>query len=219
MDVEITKYLGDLVLATGAVGVAAMGIAEGAKFLFLPAVGFSKLREEIEWAEGALKVSYGDKYIEMIKSLFRNDRRKGELPRILRQGVRIGLDKNTAASMASVVGRVASDDLVAVAIKVNAGEDLTAEQKNILGRFEVAADARIDGAFALAERAYKNGILARAFIAAFVLSFGAAYCMDAKGNEYLMAFIVAITAVPIAPIAKDVAKGFEAAAKAIGKRK
>lgn len=215
----ITQHLGDLVLATGAVGVAAMGVAEGAKTLWLPPVGFSKLLKEIDWARSALKISYGDDYLEMIESLFRNNRRKGDLPRILRQGVRIGMNNETAVSMAKVVGGVAGDSFVKVANKVNEGQKLEPDEQNILGRFEVAADARIDGAFALAERAYINGIHLRAFIASFILSFGAAYGLGADSGGYLIASIVGITAVPIAPIAKDMAKGLQSAAKVVGGRK
>ena len=219
MEIDIATSLSNMVLATGAVGVAAMGITEGFKSVKVTPMGFNKLEEEINWATDALKISYGDDYRKMIMSLYRNGRRKGDLPRVLRQGVRIGMDENTAKTMANVVGGVSPERLSEVAAKLKSGEELNPIQRNILGRFEVAADARIDAAFSLAERAYANIIRYRASQVALALSISAAIALDRSASGFLTAIIVGLTAVPIAPIAKDVAKGFQSATKAIGARK
>lgn len=219
MAIEITTDLGNLVLATGAVGTAAMGISEGLKTVKITPRGFAKLEREIDWARQALVIAYGDNYREMMMSLYRDGRRKGELPRVLRQGVRIGMNGDTAKNMAQVVGGIDAATLAAVAKKVTEGEELGDTERNVLGRFEVAADARIDAGFALAERAYTNSIRFGAFVIAMVLSGAAAVALNPTASGFFTALIVGITAVPIAPIAKDVAKGFQSAATAIGGKK
>jgi len=218
MSVELAAF-SDMVAATGALGVAAMGIAEGLKSVKFDPKGFRKLEDEVVWAKNALKASYGDNYRQTMVSLYRNGRRKGELPRVLRQAVRIGMNEATARTMAEVVGGVDADELAAVATKVAHGDELNDKERNILGRFEVGADARIDAALALAERAYVNAMRFWASVIAIALSFAAAWIIKPDTNGYVTALFVGILAVPIAPIAKDLTKGLQSAAKAIGGRK
>ena len=215
--------LGELVLAAGAVGTAAMGITEGFKSIRLKPLGYQCIESELAWAKDALQKAYGNNNQSLMISLYRNGRRQGELPRILRQGVRIGLDENNATKMAVIVGGDVAGLLTSAAQKAAAGDNLEENEKNILGRFEIAADARIDAALSLAEQAYGNGIRFRAFIIALSLSLITALTYIAMGEEnyeiLLKAFIVGLVAVPLAPIAKDVANAFQSAAKAIGVKK
>lgn len=226
MDID---SLPEIILAIGAVGASAMGITEGFKSIWLPPIGFWKLKQEMAWAKDALTIAYGENYQDMLATLFRSGHSSGELPRILRQGVRVGLNEETGKKMAQTVGVSDPCELGDVAKQLAAGEDISKKptERNILGRFEMAVDARIDAALAMAERAYKNGIRLRASLIALVLSVVAAYLMYAPDNDesfiqsdiFVLALIVGFTAVPMAPIAKDVAKGFQAAARALGARK
>lgn len=211
----------DLILAAGGVGTAAMGIVETMKASWLPAIGFNKLDTDLKWADDAYQKAYGSSYSQMLESLFRNGRGTGDLPRVLRQGVRIGLRPENAEAMAGALS-VQPGNLKSVVEKVASGTKLSDEEKNVLGRFEVSADARIDAALSLAETAYVNGVRGRAFVVAFLLSFAAALTLHLAGETkdvFLGAAIVALVSVPLAPIAKDVAKGFQAAASAIGGKK
>jgi hypothetical protein len=214
--------LGQFVLAAGAVGTAAMGIVEGCKSAHFRPIGFSRFLKSIQWAEPALIRAYGPGQQDLVESLYRLNRSKGDLPRILRQGVRIGLNETNAAEMEGVLLGAGRDDLPAIAKKASRGEELDKQERNLLGRFEVAADARIDAALSLAERAYKNGVRARAFVVALALSCGASFSLGATSTAFsafdrlVLALIVGLVAVPVAPIAKDVASGFKNAAKAIG---
>ena len=142
----------NFVIATGAVGTAAMGIVECFKSTRIKPIGFSQLEESISWADAALIKAYGSDYKKQLESLYRLNRSGGDLPRIIRQGVRIGLDEQNAVTMEeNLLGRNLYL-LPAVAKKAAEGEELEPKEKNILGRFEVAADARIDAALSLAER-------------------------------------------------------------------
>lgn len=224
---EIQNMIGEIVLATGAVGTAAMGITEGFKSIWLPPIGFWKLKEELSWAKEALIIAYGNNYEDTLSSMFRSARGSGELPKVLRQGIRIGLNEKTAKEMAKTIGVTDPNTLGSVAKEVTEGTDISkdATKRNLLGRFEMAADARVDAALAMADRAYKNGLRMRSFAVALTLSVVAAfflYVPDKPGAVFFtsqifgLSLIIGLTAVPIAPIAKDVAKGFQAAAKALG---
>jgi len=226
MDIPLTE----IVLATGAVGTAAMGIVEGFKTTLWKPIGFAKLKQELTWAEEALEAAYGENYGTILSSLFRSSRGSGQLPRILRQGVRIGLNADNAENMARSIGTGDPKDLKTVATELAEGEDISKDttKRNILGRFEMTVDARIDAALAIADRAYKNGLRMRAFGVSIVLSMTAGYLMyeptksDAgflSSQTFILALIVGLTAVPMAPIAKDVAKGLQSASKALGARK
>ncbi|GJQ57583.1 MAG: hypothetical protein D8M57_19750 [Candidatus Scalindua sp. AMX11] len=208
--------LAQFTLAAGAVGTAAMGIAEGFKSVKMRPIGFSKLEKSINWADAALIKAYGNERMMLLESLYRSNRSSGDLPRILRQGVRIGLDEQNAVEMENILLGADRNQLPAVAKKAAIGKELEQEEQNILGRFEVAADARIDAALSLAERAYINGIRLRAFIIALSLSLSAAFTIKPDKEGIVAGLIVGLVAVPLAPIAKDVADGIKEAAKAIG---
>lgn len=223
---QVTEFL----LAAGALGLAAMAVAEGFKSCWLTPIGFGPLRKNISWANRALEKAYGPKYEEVLESLYRQNRSKGDLPRILRQGVRIGLNTCTAEDMASIVGDCTPEQLKEVAEKAAEGGLLKKKNesakdkaereaaKNTLGRFEVAADARIDAALSLAERHYTNGMRFCSLVVALILSISAAWLMGSKEEpfEYLYhAIILGLIAVPIAPIAKDLTKGLQSATRAI----
>ncbi len=208
--------LSQFVIAAGAVGTASMGIVEGFKSTKWPPIGFSKLTKSISWADAALNKAYGPEHMKLLESLYRINRTSGDLPRILRQGVRIGLDKKNAEAMESILLGADRKQLPEVAEKAADGEKLEPNEQNILGRFEVAADARIDAALSLAERAYSNGVRYRAFLVAQGLAFGAVFAIGPDSKKIITALIIGLVAVPLAPIAKDVAKGFQSAVKAIG---
>ena len=82
---------------------------------------------------------------------------------------------------------------------------------------------RVDAALTLAEKAYGNAIRFRAFFVALSLSLITTLAFiktgQAEYKDLIMACLVGFTAVPLAPIAKDVANAFQSAAKAIGTKK
>lgn len=215
--------LGELVLAAGAVGTAAMGVTEGFKSIRFKPLGYHCIESELAWAQAALKNAYGDNYHSFMTSLYRDGRRKDELKEIICTGMRIGLDKENAPIMASIVGRNMEALLTSAAQKTAVGEELEPNEKNVLDHFVLVANARVDAAMVLADKAYGNAIRFRAFFVALGISVIAtlAYINIGKAsyNDLIMAILVGITAVPLAPIAKDVANAFQSAAKAIAAKK
>lgn len=214
--------LGELILAAGALGTSAFGIAEGLKWTGLGHAGFSRVESVLGTAAmGALGLAYGPKSNELLRAQYSNGRNTGDLPKTLRQGLRIGLSSENAESLANDIGVVDAQTLKSVATKLKEGKELTDDERGVLGRFEIAIDARIDAALALAERTYRGSIRGVASFFAVGLALVAAYFLAGEDQpvQWQAAFIVGIAAVPLAPIAKDVSQAIQSAAKAIGARK
>lgn len=200
------------ILATGALGAAAFGIVEALKFTGLGNAGFSVAIAHLGPLLRALEVAYGTAVQDLLRGQYRADD-KDLLARTLRQGVRVGLTEQTADAVAAFLGAINAARLKEAVTAAEQGSTLTAEQRNVLGRFELAADARIDAALTLARARYVDATRITASIVALVLALVVGWNMP--DVSMLQAFIVGLAAVPLAPIAKDVASGIQSAAKAL----
>jgi hypothetical protein len=206
--------LGAAVLAAGALGTAAFGIVEGMKgWRFLGEAGSTTLAKMIAMLFDALRVAYGADVMDLLRAQYRGD--SDELARVIRQGTRLGLLPKNAAALATALGVVTPEDLVDAVKAIEAGVELTPKQKNVIGRFELAVDARIEAAITLALDRYKRTVIVTAsFIAIFIALFVGAQLNVPR----LEALLVGIAAVPLAPVAKDVAAAVKAAATALRAR-
>ena len=205
--------LGTLVLAVGALGTAAFGIVEALKWTPIGLMGFGQINRLLGGpVMKALEVAYGPEYLSLLKGQYRSGRTEAQLAKTIRQGVRVGLTPETAAGLATRIGVVQPDDLTAVAESLQTGEDLSDEHRSILGRFELALDARIDAAMALANDKYAGSLRVVASAVAIVIAL--AVGLNA-GEDLLTSLVVGIAAVPIAPMAKDLSKAIQSAGKAL----
>ncbi len=214
---DVVGNLGTTVLAVGALGVAAFGIVEGFKGAGLGLLGFGQIRKILgAQVFNALRIAYGDDYLSVLKVQYRTGRSSGDLTRNIRQGARIGLTPDTAEELAKSVGVIDPKDLIAVAEAIRAGEDLNEEQVGVLGRYELALDARIDAATAMASYQYANSMRVAASVVAVVIALAVAPLV---GANWLTALVVGVAAVPIAPIAKDLATAIQSASAAMSRKR
>ena len=208
--------LPDLVLATGALGTAAFGIVEASKWI--PAIGEFGLTQGLRrlgpLAE-TLRVAYGPDVAPLLRAQYRGDSR--DLVRTLRQGVRVGLTRENAGAIAQYLGALDADRFSAAAAAAQGGLELTPEQRNLIGRFELAADARVDAAMAVAQANYTGLARTLASVVALAIAIIAQQTMSPP-PELTTAILVGIAAVPLAPIAKDLASGLSAASRALRAR-
>lgn len=212
------ENLGTIVLAVGALGTASFGIVEGLKWTFVGLSGFRQIPKLLGGpVMKALRVAYGPEYLSLLRAQYRANRTSGELPKSIRQGARVGLTPETAAELANQIGVVNEADLKAVASTLQKGKDLTDAQRSVLGRYELALDTRIDAALALANDKYIGYI--RVLASAISIGIALGVWRTTEGIELLEALIVGVAAVPIAPIAKDLASAIQSAAKAMPQRK
>ena len=211
------ENLGTLVLAVGALGTAAFGIVEALKWTPIGLMGFGQINRLLgDPVMKALEVAYGPEYLSLLKGQYRSGRTEAQLSKTIRQGARVGLTPETAASLADRIGVVQPDDLTAVAASLQTGEDLSDEHRSILGRFELALDARIDAAMALANDRYAGSLRVIASVVAIVIAL--AVGLNA-GEDLLISLVVGIAAVPIAPMAKDLSKAIQSAGTALPGKK
>jgi hypothetical protein len=223
------EYLTELVLATGALGTAAFGLVEAQKATAaVGEAGFDEIPRMLGALTHALERAHGTAWERVFRGLYRGD--ADELVRMLRQGVRVGLTSaNAAAIGAELFGadtpEVAS--LVQVADKaLSPSRPPTDAELHVLGRYELMADARIDAAVALAKQRYAATARVRAMWWAFGIALGTAVAVQLLPMDgmlhgvplFVTALLVGVAAVPIAPIAKDVASGIQAAARALRSR-
>lgn len=207
------QNLGTIVVAVGALGTAAFGIVEALKWTGIGLMGFGQIRRLLGApVMRALEVAYGPEFLTLLKAQYRSGRAEAQLPKTLRQGVRVGLTPNTAADLAGRIGVVGPDDLTGVAEALQSGAALSDEQRSVLGRFELALDARIDAAMALANDKYAGSL--RVIASAVAIAIALAVGLGA-GESPLLSLVVGIAAVPIAPVAKDLSKAIQAAGRAL----
>jgi hypothetical protein len=207
-----------MVLATGAVGTAAFGIVEALKWTPLGLIGYGRIRATLG-AEvmKAVERAYGSGFSTYLQGLYRQGRVGGGLGKALRQGVRIGLTGDSAAALANAVQVVGPDELAQAALKLQSGSELDPAERSLVGRFELAIDARIDAALALAETNYTGGMKVSASFVAIGLALLAGATLEGGFcANWMLGIVVGVAAVPLAPIAKDVATGIKSARQAMG---
>ncbi len=203
------ENIGTIVLATGALGTAAFGIIEALKWTNVGYAGYQKLYDLLHPIWGTLRNAYGEDFEQVLRGQYKGDH--AELVRTLRQGVRIGLNASNAEKLSEWLALGHPDVLKAVAVKIENGQEITDEERNILGRYELAIDARIDAAMVLAENQYSGKLRFSASCLAIFISLAVGVYL----NMIFLSIIIGLAAVPLAPIAKDLSSALQAAVQAI----
>lgn len=252
--------LGTAALAIGALGGASQGIVDGLfkAFTWFDSAGFERIfavggkeggrrfypshKATLDPLLPALKIAYGSDVIELLRAQYRGGRVSGDLPRTLRQGVRIGFGMMPMTDIASVAIELGIKEEIATraaeaidrarrqraqAEQSKSESDsaaslqpaMTDEQRSAMARLETMIDARIDAALALAETQYIAQTKLLAMLVSLVISFG----VGASGgmlvaDKWGWCLIVGLAAVPLAPVAKDLSTALQEAVKALKAR-
>ena len=209
--------LGPAIAAAGALGTASFGIVEALKWTPLGAAGFGRIRSYLGPAlESALETAYGPDFLRLLRAQYRQDSQtQGLVGKSLRQGVRIGLTAANAPDIARFLGTVDPEELKSAARAVTNCQALTDDQRSAIGRFELAADARISSALSRAQDVYLGTVRCAASVLSIVLAEVAALMLGTNDGMWMVGLLVGIVAVPLAPIANDVVGALQAATKAL----
>jgi hypothetical protein len=203
------------ILAAGGLGTAAFGIVEASKWLrVVGEAGFGAALRIIGGLTGPLAVAYGAQWETLLRAQYRGD--LGDLRRLMRQGVRVGLTPANAPAVAQDLGSLdgaALADAVSVAMR---NATLTDAQRAVIGRYELAADARVDAALTVAQADYTGTVRILASVVAIAIALVVGWKL--APHRTTLALLLVIAAVPLAPIAKDVAAGIQAATRALKAR-
>jgi len=217
--------LGKAIAAAGALGTACFGIVEALKWTPLGAAGFGQIQRYLgPELQAALRVAYGSDFERLLRAQYRQDSQHQTLiAKSLRQGVRIGLNSKNAEAIATFLGTVEPSGLKSAVLQVEMAQPLSDESRAAIGRFELAADARIDSALARAQDVYIGTVRSAASLLAIVLAEIAAWLLgtgeDSGGPDvWLVGLLIGVVAVPLAPIANDVVGALQAATRALRAR-
>jgi len=213
-------HLAAIITAIGALGTAAFSLVDATKAFWggvsnfgLPGLNLvvSRFSAALDPALGKDKSGKAE-WRRVVRSHWINGRPRDEQKAIVKSLIRLGLNPVTASALATP-GKVDPAALAAVATKLEQGAPLTPQDLNVLGRLDASVEAQLDAAFDRADQLYRN--VSRAFAA--VVAIGLAFlAMSALGrNDVKQALVVGILAVPLAPIAKDLASSLQAAAAAL----
>lgn len=204
------ENLGAIVLATGALGTAAFGIVEGLKrWRRLGEAGFHAITTVLAAITETLRAAYGPDVEKLLRAQYRGA--QGELARVIRQGARIGLTPDNAEAVARGLGMIDAAQLKRAAVAMESGQELPAELRNVLGRFELAVDARVDAALTLAQDYYAGTTKIVASIVALIIAVSVGVYL----GRVFESVLIGLAAVPLAPIAKDVVSAIKAASDAL----
>jgi hypothetical protein len=205
------ENIGTIIIATGALGTTAFGIVEALKWTRLGEAGFGTILKMLGPIIETLHTAYGADFKNLLRAQYRGNQR--DLTRLIRQGVRIGLTPGNAIPIAGFLGIVDAKKLAEAAAQVGKGTDLSAELRNVLGRFELAVDGRIDAALTLAQTKYVGATRVLASLVALFIALAVGVYL---GSGYVFqALLVGIAAVPLAPVAKDLVTALQSASRAI----
>ena len=223
--IGITRLVA-IITGIGALGMAAFSLVDA--FKTLPGGGPSKLGYKdlevvmnrfaaaLDLALGPAAQAKGGKaeaeWRSVVRAHWINGRARGEQKAIVKSLIRLGLTSQTAANLATA-GHVDATALAAVATKLEQGAPLTEVDLNLLGRLDASIEAQLDAAFDRADQRYRNGSRVLAGICAIALAFLATWALGWQSWQH--ALLVGLLAVPLAPIAKDLASSIQAAAGAL----
>lgn len=212
--------LGVAVGAAGTLGTACSGIVDGLKWTPLGTAGYPKLRQLLgsELME-AVKTTYGSRWDGLLRSQYRQDWARSPLGTTLQQGVRAGLNAGNAPRIASFLGNIDAGALTSAVEREQRHEAPTDADRAVMSRFEQAVNTQIAGALAGAQDFYHSSLKLVAGILAIGMSELTAYLAGGFpgwiGGGWLTGMLVGVVAVPLAPLANDVANALQATSVAL----
>lgn len=243
---NMLEQLAVIVLAVGGLGTAAMGVVEGLKISTIAGrkptrqLGFDEIEDRMKVFSKVFRAAYGPDPWEVLCAQYCGSREG--VATALRQGVRVGLTKSNAPDVAETLGwdkaggKALAKAAEAARTPLGVDEDALSAPKRkdlenarlTLGQYELAMDARIDAAMAMANSRYSSGVRMRALYVSVAIALFVAVALlisdDNSGSfstivRYIVGgIVVGLAAVPMAPVAKDVTAAIQHAATALRKR-
>jgi hypothetical protein len=224
--------VGPTIIAIGALGTAAFALVDATKigrnggisnsgFAFIQ----DAVREFFPGGKRRIKSSSGEtltdveKLLNILHSQWISGVALSDQKAIAKSLIKLRLTHQTADAYAAAT-LVDRSVLRTVATKITQGAELTQQEMNALGRFDLALTAILDEGYQRADQRYRNSTKVLASVVAVVLAMLGGFTMvDVPAREYFMGSdiwtfaLAGIFATPLAPIAKDVASALQAGVK------
>ncbi|MBY5406328.1 hypothetical protein [Rhizobium leguminosarum] len=220
---DITGQVGDLgniLAAASAIGTTSFGLVDSTKAFRggISNAGFGHIRTAINGFRPALAVINPADPFQTMKANWLNGVPKDDQKAIAKSLVRLGITPTTAADLATAAPGIDATLFAAAATKVNAGEVLTEQEINMLGRFDAILDARMDAGFERADQFYRNASKLLAAAISIVLSIAGVIVIQQgapTSSDFFLALLVGLFATPLAPMAKDISSALRTTVAAL----
>ena len=221
-DPNIVTGFSNSISAIAALGVAAYGLADATKIGRKGGIsnaGFKQILKAVMPFQAALQ-SATDTWQETLHSHWINGTALDQQKATAKSLVRLGLTPDNAAGLAPA-GHVDPVAFANAVNKVYTGQDLLAQDLAVLGRFDASVDTALDAGYERADQQYRNyaRVLAGAIAMVLAVIGGAMLAADStafwRSAELLRALLIGAVAVPLAPVAKDLASSLGAAVSAL----
>jgi hypothetical protein len=217
------KWISTLVTAIGGLGLAASALVDTSKALpggGVSAVGFQRIVRAVgQFLPGLAKggtrsgeeTNLTTSLLPILRANWINGLAASDQREAARALIKMELKPSNAGTMAKVA-EVDADLLAAVATKVNTGEALSDEEKNVLGRFDLALASILDAAYQEASQRYRNVSKTWAGVVAVAMGvFGSIVAFGHWDGAYVaIGAACGVLAVPLAPITKDLVSALSA---------
>lgn len=233
--------VGNFLAAAGGLGTAAYGLVDVSKAFAggMSNPGFGYISKAVEPlldgtadpAGGQAPAAFGkDKVIATLRANWLNGVAKADQKAIAKSLIRLRLSAGNAVQLATATG-VNGDELKALAQRIANGEPLSAQDMNVLGRFDAVISAILDLGYERADQLYRNAAKGAAALVAVVLAAiggGLIYFQSMatpdvpsylSSHEFLLALVIGVISTPLAPVAKDLSTALATAVKAVGAAK
>ena len=224
--------LGTVVVAIGALGTASFALVDTTKIGANGGIsnfGFASIEKAVrQFFPGVTRLSPdgkagaasdAKKLLDILHGHWINGSALADQKAIAKSLIKLRLSEDSSANFAAAT-RVDANVLDHVGSKMSNGEQLSDQEMNVLGRFDLALTAIIDEGYQRADQCYRNNARAMACAVAVVLAvLGGLAVADVSVADYFVKFeflkyaLCGLLATPLAPIAKDVANGLAAGVK------
>jgi hypothetical protein len=229
-DLTVITNTAAAITAIGGLGTAAFGLVDATKAFGggVSNFGFRHVETALKPFREALQGANAD-WMLTLKANWINGVAKEDQKAAAKNLIRLGLSSGNATTMAEA-GHVDAARLSAIITAIESGGALSTSDAVVLGRFNAAIDAAMDAGFERGDQEYRNAARVTAGIFAIALAVWAGALISTTSaisshpisfSAYLssgsvwVAILIGIIAVPIAPIAKDLASSLQAAANAV----
>jgi hypothetical protein len=217
--------LGDAVVAIGGLGTAAFALVDASKIAFkggLSNVGFdciSSLVHALLSADTTYKQTHTVKTYSVFDQLHANWINGVELVeqrRSAKAALKLELNERTVKSFADVTV-VDLETLTGLLEKLDGTEPMTDTEKAVYGRFDFVLGTMIDAAYRRADQKYRNCAKVYAGAVAIVLAILGGWAISTQPSDqffwkidFWKSVLAGVLAVPLAPIAHNVASAISA---------
>lgn len=217
--------IGNVVAAIGALGTASFALVDATKIGRNGGVsnsGFGFIEKAVRTLlPNAARKRDADalNVLDVLHGNWINGAALADQKAIAKSLIKLRLAEGTAASFAKATD-VDQAVLTGVAKAMRAGTQLTPEQANALGRFDLGLTAILDDGYQHADQRYRNTAKVLASAAAVVLAVAGGWAVaggaaaDYFGSGMVWkALLCGLLAIPLAPISKDLTSALQAGVK------